>query len=102
MTATSAFPYDDIVERLTVRHIQTPVDRLLGFSVEDSAEEARVALEKSHFDFGPVRRNGEVIGLTGLALLVDQLRLIGDLFEPLGQSFLATWNLSRTWVAWPR
>lgn len=84
----SAFPYEDIVERLTVSHIQTPVERLLGFTAEDSVEVARQRLTKNHFDFGPIRRNGELMGRTGVEQLDGAAGTIGERYEPLSEQYL--------------
>lgn len=101
MESAPAFPYDDIVERLTVSHIQTPVERLLGFTADDPAKKAESDLKDNHFDFGPIRRNGELIGRTSVSELNGKSGAIGDSYQPLSEQYLISSGSSiRSAMAW--
>jgi len=85
------FPYEDVLQSITARHIQTPVNRLIGFETTTSVASALGVLERNRFDFAPVFEGEQILGRVALSRLIEaESGSIGDHLEPLRGSFLVT------------
>ena len=69
---------DEIAASIRVRHIQTPLPRLLGFPRTEATTNVRQALAERQFDSAPVLDDGQVSGY----VLASDLQNDTDTIEP--------------------
>ena len=74
---------DEIAASIRVRHIQTPLPRLLGFPRTEAVTNVRQALAERQFNSAPVLDNGQVSGYVLASDLQDETDTIEPHIRPI-------------------
>lgn len=63
---------DEIAAGIRTRHIQTPIERVIGFGPDEPRSAVASVLSEGKFDSGPIMRGGDVAGFVLLSDIADR------------------------------